>query len=147
VHVYYKWHGSFLHNTNDCVVFRQQMQSAINEDRLRFQEVKIDMPHVPITTLVPTNKKVWVRPCAADKGKGKNIITVDPHTPNMSCIVVNLMASNKRNIKGTRGTHDRTSDHSHPSCVRQTIWTLRPDSPGDWDRHERSNYEGHPVHE
>jgi hypothetical protein len=79
------------------------MQSAINEDWLRFQEVKIDRTHVPITTLVLTNKKVWVRSCAADKGKGKNIIIVDPHTPNMSRRVVNLMASNKRNVEGTRG--------------------------------------------
>jgi hypothetical protein len=28
-HVYCKWHGSFLHNTNDCVVFHRQIQSAI----------------------------------------------------------------------------------------------------------------------
>jgi hypothetical protein len=36
-HIYCKWHGSFLHNTNDCVVFHRQIQSAINEGRLRFQ--------------------------------------------------------------------------------------------------------------
>jgi hypothetical protein len=29
--VYCKWHGSFLHNTNDCDVFRRQIQSAISE--------------------------------------------------------------------------------------------------------------------
>jgi hypothetical protein len=34
--VYCKWHGSFLHNNNDCVVFRWQIQSTINEGRLRF---------------------------------------------------------------------------------------------------------------
>jgi hypothetical protein len=36
--VYCKWHSSFLHNTNDCVVFRRQIQSAINEGRLRFKK-------------------------------------------------------------------------------------------------------------
>jgi hypothetical protein len=36
--IYCKWHGSFLHNTNDCVVFRWQIQSVINEGRLRFQK-------------------------------------------------------------------------------------------------------------
>jgi hypothetical protein len=36
--IYFKWHGSFLHDTNDCVVFRRQIQSAINEGRLRFQK-------------------------------------------------------------------------------------------------------------
>jgi hypothetical protein len=57
-HVYCKWHGYFLHNTNDCVVFCWQIQSAINEGRLRFQkEVRIDRPHVPATTLEPTSKK------------------------------------------------------------------------------------------
>jgi hypothetical protein len=29
--VYCKWHGSFLHNTNDCAVFRRQIQSAITK--------------------------------------------------------------------------------------------------------------------
>jgi hypothetical protein len=53
-----KWHGSFLRNISDCVVFCRQIQSAINEGRLRFQkEVKIDRPHVPVTTLDPTSKK------------------------------------------------------------------------------------------
>jgi hypothetical protein len=30
-HAYCKWHNSFSHATNDCNVFRQQIQSAINE--------------------------------------------------------------------------------------------------------------------
>jgi hypothetical protein len=29
--VYCKWHGSFLHNTNDCNVFCRQIQSLVNE--------------------------------------------------------------------------------------------------------------------
>jgi hypothetical protein len=82
--IYCKWHGSFLHNTNDCVVFRQQIQSAINEGRLRFQkEVKIDRPPVPVTTLETTSKKVIVRPCATDKSKDKNIVIGDTHMPNI----------------------------------------------------------------
>jgi hypothetical protein len=35
---YCKWHNSFSHVTNDCNVFRRQIQSAINEGRLKFQE-------------------------------------------------------------------------------------------------------------
>jgi hypothetical protein len=35
---YCKWHNSFSHATNDCNVFRRQIQSAINEGRLKFQE-------------------------------------------------------------------------------------------------------------
>jgi hypothetical protein len=41
--------------------------------------MKIDGPHVPISTLEPTSKMVLVRPCAADKVKGKNIIIDDPY--------------------------------------------------------------------
>jgi hypothetical protein len=33
---YCKWHNSFPHATNDCNVFRRQIQSAINEGRLKF---------------------------------------------------------------------------------------------------------------
>jgi hypothetical protein len=34
--VYYKWHNSLSHATNDCNVFRRQIQSNINEGRLKF---------------------------------------------------------------------------------------------------------------
>jgi hypothetical protein len=36
---YCKWYNSFYHATNDCNVFRRQIQSAINEGRLKFQEM------------------------------------------------------------------------------------------------------------
>jgi hypothetical protein len=128
--VYCKWYGSFLHNTNDCVVFRRQIQSAINEGRLRFQkEVRIDRPHVPATTLEPTSKKFIVRPCAADKSKDKNIVIGDPCTPNMSHRVVTRKDLDKRKTKGAGGKHNRTPDHGHLSCVRQTVRVLRSDSP------------------
>jgi hypothetical protein len=53
-----KWHGSFLHNTNDCAFFHWQIQSAINEGRLRFQkEMRIDRPPVPATT----SFLIWAR--------------------------------------------------------------------------------------
>jgi hypothetical protein len=95
--VYCKWHDSFLHNTNNCDVFRRQIQSAINEGRLRFQkEVRIDRPPFPATTLEPTSKKFIVWPCAADKSKDKNISIGGPCTPNMSHIVVTRKAPDKR---------------------------------------------------
>jgi hypothetical protein len=122
--VYCKWHGSFLHNTNDCVVFRRQIQSAINEGRLRFQkEVKIDRPPVPVTTLEPTSKKAIIRPCAADKSKNKNIVIGDPRTPNMSRRMVTLKAPDKRKTGGTGG--QARSDTRSRSPVLPT-----PDDPG-----------------
>jgi hypothetical protein len=33
---YCKWHNSFSYATNDCNVFRPQIQSAINEGRFSF---------------------------------------------------------------------------------------------------------------
>lgn len=41
-HTYCKW-NNFSHIINDCNVFRRQVQSAINEGRLSFQETQIDM--------------------------------------------------------------------------------------------------------
>jgi hypothetical protein len=37
-HAYCKWHNSYSHGTNDCNVFRQQVQLAINEGQLKFAE-------------------------------------------------------------------------------------------------------------
>jgi hypothetical protein len=78
-----KWHGSFIHNINNCNVFRRQIQPAINEGQLLFQEMEIDIPLVPVSTLEPTSKKVLVRPCAPDKGKGNSIIISGPRMPNI----------------------------------------------------------------
>jgi hypothetical protein len=91
--VYCKWHGSFLHNANDCNVFHRQIQSTINEGRLRFQEIKIDRPSVHVSTLELTSRKVLVWPCPTDKGKGKIIIIDDPRTINISRRVVTRKAS------------------------------------------------------
>jgi hypothetical protein len=37
-HAYCKWHNSYSHATNDCNVFHQWVQLAINEGRLKFAE-------------------------------------------------------------------------------------------------------------
>jgi hypothetical protein len=37
-HAYCKWHNCYSHATNDCNVFDQKIQSAINEGRLKFAE-------------------------------------------------------------------------------------------------------------
>ena len=39
---YCKFHNSSSHATNDCNVFRRQVQSAINEGRLAFSKMRID---------------------------------------------------------------------------------------------------------
>jgi hypothetical protein len=95
---------------------------AINEGRMRFQkEVRIDKPHVPATTLESTNKKVIVRPCAADKSKDKNVVIGDPHTPNMLRRVVTRKTPDKRKTGGARGA----STIGHPITVTYPAYVGR----------------------
>ena len=45
---YCKYHNSFSHATNDCNVFYQQVQSALNEGRLSITEMQVDKVSFPI---------------------------------------------------------------------------------------------------
>jgi hypothetical protein len=72
---YCKWHNSFSHVTNDCNVFRRQIQSAINEGRLKFQEMQVDTEPFPMNMIDFEGKKVLTRPNTADEGKGKEIVS------------------------------------------------------------------------
>jgi hypothetical protein len=71
---YCKWHNLFSHATNDCNIFRWQVQSAINKDWLKFQEIQVDIEPFPMNMMNFDDKKVLVWPNAIDKGKGKKII-------------------------------------------------------------------------
>jgi hypothetical protein len=71
---YCKWHNSFSHATNDCNVFYRQIQSAINDGRLKFQEMQVDMEPFPMNMIDFEGKRILVRPNTTDKGKGKEII-------------------------------------------------------------------------
>jgi hypothetical protein len=73
---YCKWHNSFSHATNDCNVFRRQIQSAINEGRLKFQEKQVDTQPFPVN-VIDFEGRVLIRPSAADRGKDKEIIIGD----------------------------------------------------------------------
>ena len=48
---YCKYHNSFSHATNDCNVFRRQIQSAINDGRLNFSEMQVDKQPFPMNTM------------------------------------------------------------------------------------------------
>ena len=74
---YSKFHNSSSHATNDCNVFRRQVQSAINEGRLTFPEMKIDKAPFPVHTIDLNNAKVLIRPDQAEGTKGKNVIIRD----------------------------------------------------------------------
>jgi hypothetical protein len=81
---YCKWHNYFSHATNDCNVFRRQIQSVINEGRLVFQEMEVDTQPFPVNTIELTCEKVLVWPKMANKGKDKGIIMGDPCISNIS---------------------------------------------------------------
>jgi hypothetical protein len=50
---YCKFQNSYSHATNDCNVFRRQIQSVINEGRLMLHEMQVDKQ--------PVNTKNWYR--------------------------------------------------------------------------------------
>ena len=61
---YCKYHNSFSHSTNDCNVFRRQVQSAINDGRLTFTDgtkMKLDSDPFPINMIEFEKKKVLIR--------------------------------------------------------------------------------------
>jgi hypothetical protein len=67
---YCKWHNLFSHATNDCNVFRRQIQSAINEGRLKFQ---VDTEPFPMNMIDFKEESVLIRPSTADKGEDKEV--------------------------------------------------------------------------
>jgi hypothetical protein len=71
---YCKFHNSYSHATNDCNVFRRQIQSAINEGRLMLHEMQVDKQPFPINTMELQQPKVLVRPHQAEATEGKNVM-------------------------------------------------------------------------
>jgi hypothetical protein len=87
-HAYCKWHNSYFHATNDCNVFRRQVQSVINEGRLKFAEslqMKLDKDPFPtnMNMIKLDGKKVLVRPFQAELTKGKEVIIGEERPPMM----------------------------------------------------------------
>src|SRR6185369_274085 len=56
-HAYCKWHNSFSHATNDCNVFRRQIQSVVDERRLVLSEMQVDKTPFSVHTLELNNPK------------------------------------------------------------------------------------------
>nr|ABA97752.2 retrotransposon protein, putative, unclassified [Oryza sativa Japonica Group] len=78
---YCKWHDSHSHSTNDCNVFRRQVQSAIDEGRLKFidgSKMKLDHDPFPMNTINFNDKKVLIRPEQAESTKGKGEVIGEP---------------------------------------------------------------------
>jgi len=52
---YCKWHNATSHGTNECKVFRQQLQSAIESGRIKFDNPKAQKPMKIDQHPFPTN--------------------------------------------------------------------------------------------
>jgi hypothetical protein len=68
---YCKCHNSFSHATHDCNIFRRQIQSAIHEGRLKFQEMQVDMEPFPINVIDFEGKRSLFGPAQPIKAKAK----------------------------------------------------------------------------
>lgn len=83
---YCKWHHSFSHATNDCNVFRRQIQSAINDGRLTIKDggkMKLDSDPFPVNVIVFANKKMLIRSHQTESAEGKNVVVHDSVPPRM----------------------------------------------------------------
>jgi hypothetical protein len=57
---YCRWHNSISYAINDCNVFHQQVQSAINEEWLSLKEMQVDKNPFPVNTIDLQNSMVLV---------------------------------------------------------------------------------------
>ena len=76
---YCKWHNATSHSTNECKVFRQQLQSAIESGRIKFdgsniqKSMKIDQHPFPANMLDAKGKTKVLTSKVAEKNA-----SVDP---------------------------------------------------------------------
>ena len=108
-HAYCKWHNSYSHATNDCNVFHWQVQSAINEGRLKFTEsskMKLDSDPFLVNMVNFERKKVLVWPSQAESTKGKDVIigedNVKPKMIKPKDLEVGHWKVNERKSKATK---------------------------------------------
>jgi hypothetical protein len=128
---YCKCHNSFSHGTNDSNDFHRQIQSAINEGWLAFQEMQVDTQPFSINTIEPTSKRVLVQPEVADKGKGKNIVIGDSRMSNISQEEIARKAPDRKTNKpeDAGGRLNQAVEQSSLTRASRTVWHLHADSP------------------
>ncbi|KAM2973535.1 hypothetical protein FF2_020075 [Malus domestica] len=79
--IYCKYHNSSKHTTNNCVVFRDNVQSWIDNGKLKFPEKKMSVDTDPF----PTATVNMVNACLPkDKGKGKAEVVVTQRFQNQN---------------------------------------------------------------
>src|SRR5664279_3718051 len=76
---YCKYQHSFFHATNDCNVFRRQIQSALNDGRLSFAGMAIDQQPFPMNALDLDGKKVTI----SRQPGGQEVIKITISNPTL----------------------------------------------------------------
>jgi hypothetical protein len=123
-----KWHNATSHDTNDCKIFRQQIQSAIEQGRLKFETptkaeklMRIDQhpfptnivevsskdtPRVKLLTSDSTQNKGVVDPkvqATTTDVKGKGLLLegdLKPHWPVTSQMLINKFQHGQEKARG-----------------------------------------------
>jgi len=107
---YCKFHSSFSHATNDCNVFRRQVQSALNKGRLSLTEMQVDKSPFPMHMVEAGAPVVLIHPEQADKAEGKNVVISEPRVApnvetNSGCkVVLEKDDEGKNKLKITTGS-------------------------------------------
>jgi hypothetical protein len=113
-YAYCKWYNSYSHTTNDCNIFRRQVQSAINEGQLKFIESPQMKPDKDIfltnmNTVKLDGKKVLVWPSQSKSTKAKQIVIGEERHPGMI---------RPKNPKiGRWKKNERNKSRSHPKAT------------------------------
>ena len=71
-----------LSATSDCNVFRRQIQSAINDERLSFSEMQVDKQPFPMNTMDLEGKKMLIRPDIAESANKSNVVIGESRKEN-----------------------------------------------------------------
>ena len=137
---YCKWHNATSHDTNDCKIFRQQIQSAIEQGKLKFETptkaeklMKIDQHPFPTNTVEVSSKDMSrvkllasesaqnngavdpkVQATAADvKGKGLLLEEGDlkPRQPVTSQMLINKFQRRQEKARGREEWARRNEGH------------------------------------
>jgi hypothetical protein len=75
---YCKYHNSFSHATNDCNVFRRQIQSTLNEGRLSLSDMQVNKVPFPMHAIEAGPPAILICLEQADTTQGKNVFIGEP---------------------------------------------------------------------
>ena len=105
---YCKWHNATSHDTNECNIFRQQIQSAIEQGRLKFEvptkpakPMKIDHHPFPTNMVDAGRNALQTKVLMSESAKKSG--AMDPR--NQACV---------EDVKGKRRVDDEGEGSERP---------------------------------